>query len=393
MVFDSADNVEFVTELRKAYVATLNCHYRVVPVCCKIQLTDFYRAMSQQMQNAVFPSTSPATNGATADWPASVTSVWGRQPVRVAHQLHNSPLFSRNRLAQLVEHYPREHYSIIQMGAQANPETDAETNASEISGQSSRQWDEGDIRNLSGEQILQSIERGRFWLNLRYTNDVDPEFRELQDQILSELRERLPVTEHMSNPTLGVLISSPNAQVYYHCDLPNQSLWQISGSKSVYVYPAAEPFLSGEDLERIAIYELEVDLAYDPWFDDFAVKFDFQPGQMLHWPLNAPHRIENHNCLNVSVTTEYWTQKALLNQRLNMANGTLRYRLGMTPKSRSTSGAGFFTKSVVQALLSRTGWLEKARTSNKPLEFALDSAQLGQTRALADAPGASVGAK
>ncbi len=337
------------------------------------------------MQNAVFPPSSKATSEATATWPASVTSVWGRQPVTVAHQLHESPLFSRNRLAELVEHYPREHYSIIQMGAQ--------TSLGKTGEQTARQWDEGDIRNLSGEQILQAIERGRFWLNLRYTNDVDPEFRELQDQILDELRERLPASERMSNPTLGVLISSPNAQVYYHCDLPNQSLWQISGSKTVYVYPSAEPFLSGEDLERIAIYELEVDLAYDPWFDDFAVKFDFQPGQMLHWPLNAPHRIENHDCLNISVTTEYWTQSALLNQRLNMANGTLRYRLGMTPKSRSTSGPGFFTKSVVQRLLSRTGWLEKARTSNKPLEFALDSAQLGQTKTLADTRPAGVGSK
>jgi len=342
------------------------------------------------MKNAVFPPFSDITTDTTSEttsvraaWPASVTSVWGRQPVSVAHQLHESALFSRDRLAELVEHYPREHNSIIQMGAQSNRD--------ETSDQTPRQWDEGDIRNLSGEQILQSIERGRFWLNLRYTNEVDPEFRELQDQILSELRERLPATERMSNPTLGVLISSPNAQVYYHCDLPNQSLWQISGSKTVYVYPSAEPFLSGEDLERIAIYELEVDLAYEPWFDSFAVKFDFQPGQMLHWPLNAPHRIENHDCLNISVTTEYWTPKALLNQRLNMANGTLRYRLGMTPKSRSTRGLGFFTKSVVQSLLGRTGWLEKARASNKPLEFALDSAELGRTRSIAGTHPAGIG--
>lgn len=340
------------------------------------------------MQSPVFPSSELTSADKASSWPESVTRVWGRQPVSVPHQLHESPLFSRKRLAELVEHYPRKHYSIIQMGAQSG--TDPED---QRQGFSQRRWDEGDIRNLSGEQILQAIERGRFWLNLRYTNEVDPEFRQLQDQILDALRERLPASEHMSNPTLGVLVSSPNAQVYYHCDLPNQSLWQISGSKTVYVYPSAEPFLSGEDLERIAIYELEVDLAYDPWFDDFAVKFDFQPGQMLHWPLNAPHRIENHDCLNVSVTTEYWTRQALLNQRLNMANGTLRYRLGMTPKSRSTRGPGFFTKSVVQALLSRTGWLEKVRTSNKPLEFALDDAELGQTKTLADTWPAGVGSK
>ena len=321
------------------------------------------------MVDAVFPQLSDSEPGSIEGnvWPERVTRVWGQQPVQVSHTLHESPLFARARLAELVEHYPREHYSIIHMSPQDAGHLSAQGTSNE-----QRVWSEGDIRNLSGEAILQAIEAGRFWLNLRYTDQVDPEFRALQDQIVTQLRQRLPVSEQISNPSLGVLISSPKAQVYYHCDLPNQSLWQISGSKTVYVYPNIEPFLSGEDLEKIAIYELEVDLAYEPWFDQFAMKFDFQPGQMLHWPLNAPHRIENHDCMNVSVTTEYWTRKALLNQRLNMANGTLRYKLGMTPRSRRTSGPGFFAKSALQAVLSRTGWLEEVRTNNKPMEFALD---------------------
>ena len=327
------------------------------------------------MRNQLLPPQTTEATRVFSGWDESVAGIWGRQPVCVPHELHKSALFSRARLAELIEHYPREHYSIIQMGPQVDPPNRPGVQQQTLPDQ---QWREGDIPNLSGEQVLQAIEAGRFWLNLRYTNEVDPEFRDLQDLIVTELRARLPAGEEMSHPTLGVLISSPNAQVYYHCDLPNQSLWQISGSKSVYVYPSHEPFLTGEDLERIAIFELEVDLAYDPGFDDYAVKFDFQPGQMLHWPLNAPHRVENHNCLNVSVTTEYWTQKALLNQRLNMANGTLRYRLGMTPRSRRTQGLGFFTKSVVQALLSKTGWLEQARRTNKPREFALDAKRLGR---------------
>lgn len=322
------------------------------------------------MADAVFSKAKSEALQGTAEaggfWPESVVRTWGQQPVQVPHALHQSPLFARNRLAELIEHYPREHYSIIHMGAQGDSAA-------------SRVWSEGEIRNLSGEDTLQAIEAGRFWLNLRYTDLVDPEFRALQEQIVAELAQRLPPAQLGANPSLGVLISSPNAQVYYHCDLPNQSLWQISGSKTVYVYPNIEPFLSAQDLEKIAIFELEIDLDYEPWFDEFAVKYDFQPGQMLHWPLNAPHRIENHNCLNVSLTSEYWTEKALLNQRLNMANGTLRYKLGITPRSRRTSGVGFFAKSAVQALLARTGWLEGVRKKNKPLEFALDDRSASRT--------------
>jgi len=323
-----------------------------------------------ESENSASNSQAAGARALVGEWPESVVKIWGQQPVQVEHSLHNSELFARARLAELVEHYPREHYSIIHMGAQESPSA-PESSATQGQEESERIWHEGDIRGLSGEQTLQAIEAGRFWLNLRYTDRVEPEFRRLQDQIVEELKARLPDSEEVTNPSLGVLISSPKAQVYYHCDLPNQSLWQISGSKSVYVYPPARPFLSGEDLEKIAIYELEVDLHYEPWFDDYAIKFDFQPGQMLHWPLNAPHRIENHDCLNVSMTSEYWTRAALLNQRVNMGNGTLRYRLGIEPRSRRTAGAGFFTKSVVQAALARTGWLEKVRTSNKPREFEL----------------------
>ena len=42
---------------------------------------------------------------------------------------------------------------------------------------------------------------------------------------------------------LGVLISSPNANVFYHADIQGQSLWQIEGVKSVYIYPRSEAFI------------------------------------------------------------------------------------------------------------------------------------------------------
>ena len=51
----------------------------------------------------------------------------------------------------------------------------------------------------------------------------------------------------------GILISSPNAQVYYHADLPGQSLWQIRGTKRVYIYPPVAPFLTPEQIERIIL--------------------------------------------------------------------------------------------------------------------------------------------
>ncbi|MEM9365351.1 MAG: cupin-like domain-containing protein [Planctomycetota bacterium] len=295
------------------------------------------------------------------DWQPQHASLWGRHPLCLRHSLHENPLFTREALVDLISRYPREHYSIIHMGAQQEPE---------------RYWKEGDAQGLSGDQVLEAVESGRFWLNLRCTDRVDARYASVLAQMFSEIESNTGQSDFPMS-SLGILVSSPNAQVYFHSDLPNQSLWQVSGQKTVWIYPPSPPFLTGEDLERIAIFELEVDLKYETWYDEHAIQFELQPGQMLHWPLNAPHRVTNHDCLNVSVTTEYWADDARRSHRVNMANGTLRHRFGLQPRSRSTSGAGFFAKSLLNSVISRTGWLEKVRSQTRTIEFELDN-QTGQ---------------
>lgn len=297
------------------------------------------------------------------DWTRAHTEGWASRPLMLTHRLNRDPLFSREGLAELVSRYPREHYALIYMGAQGQSEK--------------RFWREGDIAGLSGEKVITSIEAGRMWLNLRRVSEVDRRYREVVDQIFEEVRAHVPGYETFSR-TCGILISSPNAQVYYHSDLPGQSLWQMHGRKRVYVYPDQPPYLHPEQLEHIALNEVEVDMRYEPSFDKGALVFDLEPGQMLHWQLNAPHRVENHDCLNVSMTTEYWTADIRRRQMLNLANGILRERLGLAPRSRATSGPAFWAKAVLQAGMRRAGLLERNRKSVRPIDFRLDPAEPGR---------------
>ena len=214
------------------------------------------------------------------------------------------------------------------------------------------------------------------WLNLRNVSQVDGRYREVLDQAFEEVRRNVPGYATY-NRTSGILISSPNAQVYYHCDLPGQSLWQLHGKKRVYVYPPEPPFLTPEQLENIALYAVEVDMRYDPSYDLQAEVFDLTGGDMLHWPLNGPHRVENDDCLNVSMTTEYWTEEIRRKHMINVANGILRQKLGFTPESRAISGPGFWAKAVLQAGVRRAGLLKKARKSRRPIEFKLDPVEPG----------------
>lgn len=303
------------------------------------------------------------------NWQPDTSAKWGAEPMRLEHRLHQHPLFSFETLERLIEVYPREHYSLVHMGAQ---------------GSARRTWREGTIGQLSGREVVEAIRNGRMWLNLRNIGQVDQRYRDVLDEIFEELHGRVPGFA-TNNRTSGILISSPLAQVYYHCDLPGQSLWQIHGRKRVYVYPARPPFVTPHQIEDIALFQVEVDMAYDPAYDRDAQVYEIGGGEMLHWPLNAPHRVENLDSLNVSMTMEYWTDEIRRRHMMNMANGILRHKLGLQPTGLSTSGPVFWAKAALQAGMKRTGLLTKARKERRPIDFVLDAERPGAILDLKDA--------
>ena len=151
-------------------------------------------------------------------WDETHSSLWGHKPIRIAHNLHKSPLFSLDTLAALIERYPRELYNLVQTGSR----------------ESRRVWREGDIGNLSGRQVIDAIAAGTLWLNLRNVTDVDQSYRAVVTKLFEEVAALVPGFE-MPDHKAGILISSPKAQVYYHSDLPGQGLIQLVGRKRVYV--------------------------------------------------------------------------------------------------------------------------------------------------------------
>jgi hypothetical protein len=298
-----------------------------------------------------------AVSNLVVGWERKHAAQWGHVPVCLGHRLHTSPLFSRAALAELIDRYPRQYYSIIHMGA--------------LNGDR-RFWREGDLGGMPGDEVINAIEKGRLWLNLRRAGDVDKRYEQVIDDLLDELGALAPdfVTTARG---CGIIISSPNAQVYFHADLPGHTLLQIAGRKRVYFYPPHPPFVTPDDLERISIFQLEVDLPYFDWFDEYAQIYEFEPGQMLYWPHTAPHRIENYDSLNVSVTANFVTSEIRRRQKVIMANGILRHRFGWQPQGNSTHGPSFWTKNVLQRTLRGSNWIKRRRQAKHAVEFKLDA--------------------
>ena len=292
------------------------------------------------------------TGNILTDWKEHYPLLWGRQSLHLGHSLHKSELFSDAALAKLIENSPREHYHIkaTDEGSSANRE--------------------GELGDLSGEEVLKAVKNGQIWINIQHPELVDPVYGEMLADMHGEFEKRVPGL-HTYKQHSTILISSPKVKVRYHADVPGQMLWQIRGTKRVWVYPNSEPFLTQEALEKLVLKRLhETDMPYHDWFDDFADVIDLKPGHMLYWPLNCPHRVENHDCMNVSVTTEHWTGELRNAYAVNYANGLLR-GAGFKKLARQSSGPGLYAKMALAGAAKFSG---STRGQQKPyrIDFRVD---------------------
>lgn len=304
-----------------------------------------------------------ATGNIMTDWNEHHAGQFGRQTLHLRHSLHNSQLFTDAALASLLEKAGRDDYHV-------------NTRSSGPDGKLRRR--EGEFGKLSGTEILEAVRKGDIWINLRAPQKADKAYGELLRDIYAEFEARVPGLETF-NHKVTILISSPHVYVPYHADVPGQMLWQLRGRKRVWVYPGREPYLPQAAIEKLVLGEMhETDMPYSAAFDEAAEAIDLEPGYMLHWPLNYPHRVENHDSMNVSLTTEHYTRAIRNVYAVNYANGLLR-KAGLKTLKRQRSGPVMSAKLALAGGVKFSGIRGKAA---KPytVDFAVDPASPGGYR-------------
>lgn len=253
------------------------------------------------------------------EWNEENQKDFGDKNQILKHELHKNEIFSDEGIIELIDNYPQKDLEIFTMGF--NPHGWGE-------------WFLGRRDNLNGAQLLEAVKTGRVWLNLRRTNLSNPKIAKIAEQIFTEIKEKTGIATFKED--MGLLISSPNAHVYYHADTPLVMLWQIRGIKRVYLYPAEEPFISDSQIEAINLRENDEQLKFDKSFEDGAFVHDLKPGEFLTWKQNCPHRIENQDCVNISFSIEFLTPKSAWRANVIYANGCLRRYFGLNPSLKNS---------------------------------------------------------
>jgi hypothetical protein len=266
-------------------------------------------------------------------WTSEARRQFRRQPVVIRHNYHEHHAFSDLSLAALIERHPRELTDFCTMGVDA---TDRDS------------WRAGTRGELSGLDVLEAVRNGKLWINLRHAMDSDPEYRPIYDAMMADMKKADPGFKPRSAEA-GILISSPNAQVFMHADVSETMLWHMRGVKRFRTYPAKPPYLVPEYMEAILHHEQTEDIPFKPEYDEAAFTVDLHPGMAANWPLHGPHRIENQSGVNVSVPFEISTPESRRQNAVLFANGYLRRKHGMNPTSTTTRGVVAAGKCLLSA--------------------------------------------
>ncbi len=262
------------------------------------------------------------TNSLLNDWTNDDFHSLEKGVILASHGLSDTGLFSDENLAKMLDNHPDRHLTISTMGEDPTK----------------FQWIEGDRNGTSGADIIRLVQQGRLWLNLRNVLDIHPEVAKAVHSMYDELEAKSPGFKAQDR-SANLLVSSSTAMVHYHVDMPVNMLWHIRGKKRVWVYPHFDyRFVSQSVIEKVCAGELSEDVPFDPSFDQFALTFDVEPGQLLTWPQLTPHRVQNLGGMCVSLSTEHKNPRARRRINVHEANYVLRNSVGKFCTSTNPDG-------------------------------------------------------
>jgi ribosomal protein L16 Arg81 hydroxylase len=256
-----------------------------------------------------------------------------RAPFTFRHRLADLPLFETSRLARLATlAAERERGSSVGSSA-------------------------------SADRILQLSETSD-WVKISYANVLDPDFALLHRTLLAEFEELtgIPIRESMNWSGMTVFMNSPHLAVPYHFDHETNFLMQIKGKKEVYLF---------DQTDRAVLTEREIEDFYrgNPMAGKskedrghLGSRFILNPGDAVHHPPLAPHRILNLDDISVSLSIFFTFPEADLRAHVYQVNSFLR-QARMRPQPPGASAESDRKKVRLMRLISK----RRPKTQNEML--------------------------
>jgi Cupin-like domain len=317
------------------------------------------------------PTAEPAWPGdMIPDSPEALAGL-GKRYMKTRHRLHETGMFSEEALVKLIDSYPRHLLQAFTMGT--DPEKMEELQPVDTAG-------------VPGADILEAVKIGRLWFKLLRIYKWKGPYADVIRQVYDELQGKCPGFRPVDY-SANLLFGSPGSQVYFHADGKPNMLWHVCGKKRFWLYPAGDTRLvSQESLEDIFENVQDEEVPYSTEFDRYAEQFDLEPGDLLSWPQNSPHRVCVTGGMSVSITTFYQTDESIRREHIYGANRLLRRTLKLHALSTRESGAVALAKETMYRACRRAGLLKEHPARKYVAECRIDPRGPGGVSRIAGGP-------
>jgi quercetin dioxygenase-like cupin family protein len=183
---------------------------------------------------------------------------------------------------------------------------------------------------LSPQETIRRIETCRSWMVLKNV-EADAAYAAAMEGALAEIAPAAAAeTGPMAKKIAFIFISSPGAVTPFHMDPEHNILMQLSGTKTMRVYPAKGAIVSDEQHEAYHAGDAHRNLTHRPEFDALAEVHELRPGDALYVPVKAPHWVANGPEPSVSFSITWRSRLSLDEASLRLANRWVRAR-GLNP--------------------------------------------------------------
>jgi hypothetical protein len=260
--------------------------------------------------------TAAATIIEAADSAAFATA-FPSLPFAIRHRLVGDPLFSLERIVELVRELPADSI---------------EYNSGKVSiGQDPNAIPGVD---LDPAEVVRRIETCGAWMVLKHVN-MHPAYRAVIEQALLAVAS---VNGHATLKEAGfedirgfLLVSSPNATTPFHVDAEDNIFAHIHGEKYFTIFDNRDGSLVSDDQIEHSITKHR-NVAYSPDYESKSTCYSLQPGDGVFVPYLWPHWVRTGSQYSISLAITWKTKEVMRKNDITVVNSMLR-RIGLPQRA------------------------------------------------------------
>lgn len=207
-------------------------------------------------------------------------------------------------------------------------------------------------------ETIRTIGEAGSWVVLKRIEQV-PRYAALLERVLDELVDVVaPRTGRMMQREGFLFVSSPGAVTPFHFDPEHNILLQLSGSKTMTLFPVENEAISPPTVhEDFHMGRHHRNLQWQERFAEQGTAITIAPGEAIHVPVKAPHWVQvGPDVPSISMSITWRSEWSYAEADARAFNRALR-QIGLTPRSPQPFPAQNRGKALAWRAMSRVNAL------------------------------------